>query len=80
MKSVIVYGPQGCGKSTSAEVMKVHFCLKEVQDEWDLSQAVPPADTLILTNETDIAARLPSDVSVHVYRYEDVMKAIRESL
>jgi hypothetical protein len=80
MRSVIVYGPQGCGKSTHAEAMKLHFCLKQVLDGWSFSEPIPETDTLILTNETGVAERLPSEASAYVYRYEDVMKAIREGL
>lgn len=33
-KSVIVYGPQGCGKTRHAEALAAHFGVGRVVDEW----------------------------------------------
>jgi adenylate kinase family enzyme len=49
MKGVIVYGPQGCGKSANADLIKAHFGLTNVVDEWAGGEVLD--NTLHLTNE-----------------------------
>ncbi|MCU7904465.1 MAG: hypothetical protein KZQ76_01185 [Candidatus Thiodiazotropha sp. (ex Epidulcina cf. delphinae)] len=48
--SVVVYGPQGCGKTMVAEQLKEHFgCIEVNDDEWDGS--IPLRDgVLVLTD------------------------------
>ena len=48
MKSVIVYGPPGCGKTRNKKLLMMYFNLSKVQDEWSPGQDVPE-DTLLLT-------------------------------
>ena len=56
--SVIVYGPQGCGKTRNAGVMMRHFGLKHLIDNgfdefgnpWNYDDPIPN-DTLVLTQE-----------------------------
>lgn len=52
LRSVIVYGPQGCGKTRNAEALRIHFGLSTVceADEWKVQP--PLTDALILTNAT----------------------------
>lgn len=49
MSRVVVYGPQGCGKSTQAGSLMMRYGCQRVQEEWD---GVSPihAYTLVLTN------------------------------
>lgn len=39
MKSVIVHGPQGCGKTLHGEKLRKHFGLDHVQDEFEILRA-----------------------------------------
>lgn len=53
-KTVIVYGPQGCGKTLLAQDIAKHFRLSRIVDAENLTPRFVeknPADTLILTNE-----------------------------
>jgi MoxR-like ATPase len=52
MKSVIVYGPQGCGKTRNADALKKHFALKQVVEEFEClrKSEIAPEDTLYLSN------------------------------
>ena len=50
--SVIVYGPQGCGKSSNAGQLGQHFGVFSLIDDWEEGEAVPPSDHLILTQAT----------------------------
>lgn len=40
--AVIVYGPQGCGKTRNAMALAVHFGVKRVIDEWMPGDRVEP--------------------------------------
>ncbi len=46
--SIIVYGPQGCGKTRHAEELRAHFGLTRVVDDYVLGPL--PDDALVLTN------------------------------
>jgi hypothetical protein len=73
--SVIVYGPQGCGKSKNAEVMMAHFGLKHLIDNgedgsgnsWSPGDPIPE-DTLVLTFAPDLEGALS---------FDDVMAAMK---
>ncbi|UVJ42536.1 AAA family ATPase [Pseudomonas sp. LS1212] len=49
-KSVLVHGPQGCGKSTHAHTIAKALGLRNILDDWQPGAAVPLLDTLVLTN------------------------------
>lgn len=75
--SVIVYGPQGCGKSKNAKAMMAHFGLKHLIDNgedengnsWSPGDPVP-GDTLVLTNAPGIDGAL---------NFDDVMAAMADA-
>lgn len=54
-RSVVIYGPRGCGKSEHADQLCEHFELQRVLDNWNGRSDVPQEDTLILTNNEDAA-------------------------
>ncbi|WP_137860773.1 hypothetical protein [Variovorax sp. 3P27G3] len=58
MKSVIVHGPQGCGKSQHAEELRKGFKLDRVVDGWD-GQHHDNIGVLYITNE--VPARFSSN-------------------
>ena len=47
--SVIIYGPQGCGKTTNAKALADHFGLTKIVDPWCPGDELPD-DALALTN------------------------------
>lgn len=49
--SVIVYGPQACGKTRNAERLRKGFGLDRVMDDWDGREQIPPRGVLVLTND-----------------------------
>ncbi len=67
--SVIVYGPQGCGKTRNAEILKKHFGVNHIIDGWQRNMKAPSFDHLILTN--DLTMGLVS--SRRVISYEKAM-------
>lgn len=52
---IVIYGPQGCGKSTHAAALARHYGKTRIVDDWTPSRPVP-ADTLALTNACHIGA------------------------
>lgn len=47
--SLIICGPQGCGKTRNKEALRKFFGLKHVIDGWHPSQPAPKLDVLMLT-------------------------------
>lgn len=50
--AVIVFGPQGCGKTRNARALADHFGMLRVIDEWSVGDPMPE-DTLLLTNDSN---------------------------
>ncbi len=48
-KTVVVYGPQGCGKSRNAGALMVRYGCERVQDNWDGVSPIAPG-ALVMTN------------------------------
>jgi hypothetical protein len=51
--SLVIYGPQGCGKTRNALRLAAHFGLSHIIDEWQPGDLLPP-DTLALTNAESV--------------------------
>ena len=50
LRSCIVYGPAGCGKSTHAHAIAKALGLSRIHDNWTAGAPVPLLDTFILTD------------------------------
>lgn len=58
-KSVLVYGPPGCGKTTNQDVLAKHFGVRRVLDLEELPpDQVLPEDTLVFTNVPNLAGAI----------------------
>ncbi len=59
MRSVIVYGPQGCGKSKHAQAMLKHFKLRYVveADDMEYGKDFAAFNTLYLTSDEKVFKR-----------------------
>ena len=49
-KSWLVYGPEGCGKTTNAQAIADALGLTEIVDDWQPGDPVPVTKALVLTN------------------------------
>lgn len=49
-QSVIVFGPQGCGKTRNAERIARYYGLKTIVDDFSPGDQAPKFGALILTN------------------------------
>lgn len=51
MEGIVVYGPQGCGKSANAGLLAKHFGKTRIVegDDWQPGEPLP-GDTLVTTN------------------------------
>ncbi|MCW2065097.1 UNVERIFIED_ORG: hypothetical protein M2420_000416 [Stenotrophomonas maltophilia] len=73
-RSVVIYGPQRCGKTANAQELREHFGLQEVLDDWDGHTAYPLHDTLVLTNNADAVAHHSSRVLHHGCAMREMVK------
>lgn len=77
--SVIVYGPQGCGKSCNARVLGMYFGLVRSRDLDERLGMLPRMGTLFLTDRTpdDLIARGVVDKAFRrMYAFDVVIAAI----
>ncbi|MFP5426382.1 MAG: AAA family ATPase [Gammaproteobacteria bacterium] len=52
-KSVLVYGPEGCGKTTHAAVIAKALGLSKIHDDWQPGTPVALLNTLVLTSNCE---------------------------
>jgi len=57
---VVIYAPQGCGKTRNAAALAAHYEKKVVVDDYDSSQALTPG-ALHLTNDPSVTGAIPFD-------------------
>jgi len=82
--SIIIHGPQGCGKTRSTKLLREHYGMNEVVDDgsdpYPLSQKqieeFKAGKTLFLTN-IDPVSRGYNLHNRRVISYRDAMKEIR---
>lgn len=73
----IVYGPQGCGKTTNAEaIAKAYGCHKIVDTGTVLVEKLAPG-VLILTNEDPDLSRARFDFPIRVVTYKVAMEMVK---
>ena len=51
--SIVVYGPQKCGKTTNKDALAVHFGMRHVIDDWMPGDELP-AYALALTKASGV--------------------------
>jgi len=51
--SIVIYGPQGCGKTRHANELALHFRKTQMIDDWIPGDDLPE-DALVLTNAQDV--------------------------
>lgn len=61
--TVVIYGPEGCGKSRHAAALAAHYGKSTVVDDWTPGQPLP-ANALALTTEPNQAGAIPFDVAM----------------
>ena len=70
--SLVIHGPQGCGKTVNGQRLARHFGLARIMDdEWQWHFPIPPG-TLVLTNEPP-PARVAK--TVRVMSFAEAMRA-----
>jgi tRNA A37 N6-isopentenylltransferase MiaA len=52
-RSIVIYGPRACGKTTHADQLRAHFDLETTVDNWDGVSAYPREGALVLTSNPD---------------------------
>ena len=80
MKSVIVHGPQGCGKTRNAEALKKHFRLSHIVEEFEMlrrANELRAEDTLYLAKiDPKQTCRGPviKELGIRVVAFKDAMR------
>lgn len=75
-KSVIVYGPQGSGKTKNAAALAAHFGLTKIIDgDWTPGDRIPKTGALILTN-TDLSALREQGEIRRAYPIDEALQLI----
>lgn len=77
MNSVVVHGPQACGKTYNAEKLRKFFGLKDIADSW--VGDFPLQDTLVLTNDKntfEAARELFKLNKVVAFEFDEVMRLV----
>jgi hypothetical protein len=69
MPKIIIYSPQGSGKTQHPQALMQYFGCSTLKDNWCVGFPVPP-NTLALTNDESIFDRMPSD---NVYCLDEVL-------
>lgn len=72
MSTIIIHGPQGCGKTRHAQAMAALFRCSQIVEDWDGRTPVP-AGALVLTQ----LQRFTPDTDVHVYSFDEVAPFLR---
>lgn len=74
MTTIVIHGPQGCGKTRNAEALAAHFGCARIVDDWNGRDELE-AGCLVLTNSDAWMARaLPT-----VRRVLPFARAMREA-
>ena len=76
-KSIVVYGPQGCGKTRHAKAIAEAFGLTTIVDDWDPRDPVlrrQSIGTLFLTNVQPYGTAFDR----RVYSFDDAMARVRK--
>lgn len=71
METIVVYGPQGCGKTRNANRIREHFGLALIVDGWDGNSTLRRG-TLALTNVAP-----PYRLKVRAIAYADLPAGVR---
>jgi len=83
-KAVIIYAPQGCGKTRNAAALAAYLGKSTIVDSWTLGDPLPP-DSVCFTSE-DVSTlcalyRAPYERrAVSVFRFADVVLALEQTL
>ncbi|WAB92512.1 phosphohydrolase [Pseudomonas citronellolis] len=76
MKSVLVRGPQGCGKTRNAHLIAAALGLTKIVDDWQLGDELPLENTLILTNVAPNARPWPGEQWMTFLTYNEAMQQV----
>lgn len=74
--SVIIYGPQGCGKTRNAEALRKAFGCDEVVDGWEPGHPVERGNLHLTWHHRPSA---PGAGRVQIMSFDEAMKQVSEA-
>lgn len=78
-KSVLIIGPQGCGKTLHREALRQHFGCATVHDDWQPSHGIVPG-ALMLTHRQPGGTLPYSSEDFDAYEFSHAMRLVNEAL
>lgn len=80
MKTILIVGPAGCGKTLHAEALRQHFQCSRIMDQWRPGDGLMPG-ALILTSFQPGGSPLPykSD-TMDAYEFTHAMHLLNASI
>jgi len=80
-KSVIVYGPQGCGKTRHAERIRKHFGLDSIVDDFDPRKGMMLYGVLYLTCDMRAPMMRPTNKRMgQLFSFAEVAQQINDAI
>lgn len=80
MKTIIIVGPAGCGKTLHAEALRQHFQCTHIMDQWRPSDGYAPG-ALILTSMRPGGSPLPyTSETMDAYDFDQAMRLMNEAI
>ncbi len=80
MKSVLITGPEGCGKTLHAEALRQHFGCATILDNWTPKDGIVP-DALLLTRAVPGGAPLPyTSDTLDGYEFNHAMRLLNAEI
>lgn len=83
MNTIIVYGPQGCGKTTNAEALRKHFGCDEIIDDWESDRSAKEGSLHLTSRDFGAAAvysRADWREDAQIISFRDAMYEIEDSM
>ena len=77
MKSVLVVGRPGCGKTRNKQLIADVLGLSRIVDDWCPGDDIPQHDALILTNTSAALGHPAVTARIQAIAYDDVMQQVR---
>ncbi len=73
-RTIIIHGPQGCGKTRNAKKLMAFFGLNQLIDGAGLGVMIPEYDTLMLTNEVEVLKKQFGTDHPQVLSFDEAME------
>lgn len=71
MSAVIIYGPQGCGKTRFASMLAAHYGKSTIVDDWSFGKPLPEDAMGLCDCDPNFPRAIPFDVAMQAMNSSD---------